>query len=243
MTEHTEKAQRYIGGKADVRATMQPTEEEYTRSLKKPLLGLVWIKCPYPVLAAGVEQVLKEVAHVHYGKSPPAQSAPSCIVLLSDDEEDVTSEVKDLLALVPNTPVLVFSSRVDDQRLAKAAFKAVACGILHVGMQPEQIIRTIKIALEGEAVLSKELLKALLNYQEEPSTGIPRLTHRQLEILKLVVEGLSNAQIAEKLFLSESTVKQHLRRAYKTLGVRSRSQAAALFRRNNLSEWQEASYG
>src|SRR5919202_3841651 len=102
---------------------------------KKPLLGLVWIKCPYPVFAAGVEEVLKEVAHVHCGKSPPAQSAPSCIVLLSEDEEDVTSEVKDLLALVTNTPVLVFSSRVDDQRLAKAAFKAGACGILHVGMR------------------------------------------------------------------------------------------------------------
>src|SRR5919202_3900440 len=162
---------------------------------KKPLLGLVWIKCPYPVLAAGVEEALKEVADVHCGKSLPAQSAPSCIVLLSEDKEDITSEVKDLLALVPNTPVLVFSSRVDDQRLAKAAFKAGACGILHVGMRPEQIIRTIKVALEGEAVLSQKLLKALLTYQEESSTGIPGLSHRQLEVLKLVAEGLTNAHI------------------------------------------------
>src|ERR687885_2507565 len=166
-TEHTEKAQRYIGDEADVTGPMRLAEDGATRSLKKPLLGLVWIKCPYPVLAAGVEEVFKEVAHVHYGKSPPAQSAPSCIVLLSDDEEDVTSEVKDLLALVPNTPVLVFSSRVDDQRLAKAAFKAGACGIIHVGMHSEQIMRTIKVALEGEAMLSQKLLKGLLTYEEE----------------------------------------------------------------------------
>jgi DNA-binding NarL/FixJ family response regulator len=228
IIEGTDRAPRYRRGKADVATPMRSTEAEGTK-LEKPL-GLVWIKCPYPVLAAGVEEVLKEVAHVHYGKSPPAQSPSSCIVLLLEDEEDVTSEVKDLLALVPNTPVLIFSSRVDDQRLAKAAFKAGACGILHVGMRPEQIIRTIKVALEGEALLSQKLLKALLACEEVSSAGIAGLTHRQLEILKLVTEGLSNAQIAEQLFLSESTVKQHLRRAYKTLGVRSRSQAAALFR-------------
>src|SRR5919199_3473351 len=227
-TEHTEKAQRYIGDEADVTGPIRLTEDGATRTPKKPLLGLVWIRCPYPVLAVGVEELLKEVAHVHCGKSPPTQSAPSCIILLSDDEEDVTSEVKDLLALVPNTPVLVFSSRVDDQRLAKAAFKAGACGILHFGMHPEQIIRTIKVASEGEALLSQKLLKALLTYEEKSSAGVHGLSHRQLEVLKLVVEGLTNAQIAGQLFLSESTVKQHLRRAYKLLGVRSRTQASAL---------------
>ena len=119
IIEGTDRAPRYRRGKADVATPMRSTEAEGTK-LKKPL-GLAWIKCPYPVLAAGVEQVLKEVAHVHCGKSPSVLSPPSCIVLMSDDEEDVTSEVKDLLALVPNTPVLIFSSRADDQRLAKAA--------------------------------------------------------------------------------------------------------------------------
>src|SRR5919202_3288500 len=177
-TEHTEKAQRYIGDEADVTGPMRLAEDGATRSLKKPLLGLVWIRCPYPVLAAGVEQVFKEVAHVHCGKSLPTQSTPSCIVLMSDDEEDVTSELKDLLALVPNTPVLVFSSRADDQRFAKAAFKAGTCGILHFGMHPEQIIRTIKVALEGEALLSQTLLKALLTCDEESSAGTHGLSHR-----------------------------------------------------------------
>jgi DNA-binding NarL/FixJ family response regulator len=233
MTEHTEKAQRYIGGKADVTAAMQPTEEESTRSLKKPL-GLVWIRCPYPVLSAGMEEALKEVAHVHCGKSLPAQSTPSCIVLLPEDEEDVTSEVKDLLALAPNTPILIFSSQIDDPRLAKAAFKAGACGIIHVGMHSEQIICTIKLALEGEVLLSQTLFKALLTYEEVALGGIPALSHRQLEILKLVAEGLTNAQIARQLFLAESTVKQHLRVGYKLLGVRSRTQAGALLRQNDL---------
>ncbi len=49
-----------------------------------------------------------------------------------------------------------------------------------------------------------------------------------MKILEMVAEGLSNAQIAKRLYLSESTIKQHLRAAYKTLGVKKRNQAARL---------------
>jgi DNA-binding NarL/FixJ family response regulator len=56
------------------------------------------------------------------------------------------------------------------------------------------------------------------------------LTPRQREILELVVEGLSNVEIGKRLFLTESTVKQHLRAAYKLLNVQNRTQAAKLFR-------------
>jgi DNA-binding CsgD family transcriptional regulator len=58
------------------------------------------------------------------------------------------------------------------------------------------------------------------------------LSARQREILGLVVEGMSNAEIARRLFLSESTVKQHLRGAYKLLGASNRTEAARLFRRS-----------
>jgi DNA-binding NarL/FixJ family response regulator len=56
------------------------------------------------------------------------------------------------------------------------------------------------------------------------------LTSRQREIMGLVGEGLSNAQIAQRLFVTESTIKQHLRTAYKALNVRNRVQAARLLR-------------
>jgi DNA-binding NarL/FixJ family response regulator len=65
------------------------------------------------------------------------------------------------------------------------------------------------------------------------STDLPDLeilSFRQRQILELVVEGLSNAEIAGRLYLAESTVKQHLRAAYKLLGVRSRTEAAKLIR-------------
>jgi DNA-binding NarL/FixJ family response regulator len=66
--------------------------------------------------------------------------------------------------------------------------------------------------------------------EETKTEHLRVLTPRQREILELVVEGLSNARIAERLFLTESTIKQHLRAAYKLLNVRNRTEAAKLLR-------------
>jgi DNA-binding NarL/FixJ family response regulator len=67
----------------------------------------------------------------------------------------------------------------------------------------------------------------------EESADLNVLSHRQREILGLVAEGRSNAQIAAHLYLSESTIKQHLRAAYKALGVRNRGEAAQLINTNH----------
>ena len=85
-------------------------------------------------------------------------------------------------------------------------------------------------------MVPSELLKEVTT--EETSPDLSCLPPRKLEVLKLVAEGLSNAQIAEHLFLSEVTVKQHLRIAYKLLGVKNRVQAADLYRRGGLNREQ-----
>ncbi len=59
------------------------------------------------------------------------------------------------------------------------------------------------------------------------------LSYRQRQILEMVDEGMSNAEIGKRLYLSESTIKQHLRSAYKVLGVSNRTQASALFGRRS----------
>ena len=84
------------------------------------------------------------------------------------------------------------------------------------------------VAKEGELVAPRGLLAYLLTQEEPPDIYL--LSARQREILDLVVEGLSNAEIAGRLFLSESTIKQHLRAAYKALGVKNRTEAASLIR-------------
>ena len=113
-----------------------------------------------------------------------------------------------------------------DARVAWDALRAGARGFIHAGMPPDQVVRAVTVAAAGELVAPRELLQYLVTH-EDPA-DLHALSARQGEILGLVVEGLSNAQIAKRLYLSESTVKQHLRAAYKLLGVRNRTEAAKL---------------
>jgi DNA-binding NarL/FixJ family response regulator len=96
---------------------------------------------------------------------------------------------------------------------------------------PDQLLRALAVVARGELVAPRELLRYLLN--EDVPANLGALSARQREILGYVVEGLSNAEIGRRLYLSESTIKQHLRAAYKLLGVSNRTEAANLFRRGN----------
>jgi DNA-binding NarL/FixJ family response regulator len=125
----------------------------------------------------------------------------------------------------PDITILVFSLHVD-LPLARAALRYGARGFIHAGMELDQIARAVEVANEGEIVAPRKLLEYLI--ANDDPTDLDALTIRQREILQLVAQGLSNAQIAKHLFLSESTVKQHLRAAYKVLGVSDRKEAARL---------------
>lgn len=196
---------------------------------RKPL-GLVWIYCPSPVLTLGLEKALKAEAHVHREREAPASGSPSLVVFCPNGEDDdLAAGVGRIKESVPDAPVVVLGMRAE-LSLARAALRAKTRGFVHAGMPPEQIVRALSVAKRGEVVVPRELLEGLVGeYRQEE---LSELTPRQEEILELVHEGLSNAQIAQRLFLSESTVKQHLRKAYQTLEVKNRNQAAGLYKRS-----------
>jgi DNA-binding NarL/FixJ family response regulator len=98
-------------------------------------------------------------------------------------------------------------------------------------MMPDQFVRALAVATKGELVAPRELLGYVLT--KDQSGDLAALSARQREILGYVVEGLSNAQIGRRLYLSESTIKQHLRAVYKVLGVRSRTEAAKMMRKHS----------
>lgn len=189
-------------------------------------LGLVWIDCPYPVMYLGLAKILEKEARVQVGREAPSEESPAFIISITEDTEGLSESIKRLQEVNPDAPILVFGLHLD-LPLAWAALREGARGFIHGAMQPEQIIRAIKVAKKGEIVAPRELLEYLI---AKELTDPNALSARQREILGLVREGLTNAQIAEKLFLSESTVKQHLRAAYKILGVRNRIEAARLMR-------------
>jgi DNA-binding NarL/FixJ family response regulator len=127
--------------------------------------------------------------------------------------------------LYPGVPLLVLGSQLDLE-LAWATLKNGADGFVHAQMDPTQVIRSVEVVQRGELAAPRQLLGYFLS--QNPKIG--DLSARQGEIMEMVVEGLSNAQIAGRLYLSESTIKQHLRAAYKALGVRNRTQAAKTMR-------------
>ena len=149
-----------------------------------------------------------------------------------DDAEGVSERVRLAKEACPDTPILAFGLG-KDLSLAQAALLAGARGFVHAGMRPKQIIRAVEIVAKGEMVAPRELLPHVIEHitagEEEVNLGV--LSSRQQEVLRMVVEGMSNAEIGRRLYLSESTVKQHLRAAYKVLGVSNRTQASKLLGR------------
>jgi len=144
--------------------------------------------------------------------------------------EGLSEKVRRLREAFVETPVLVFGPRLD-LPLAQAALQAGARGFLHAAMEPAQVRRAVLLAADGEVVAPRKLLEYLVDAEEPDETDL--LSARQREILHHVAEGLSNAEIARRCYLSESTVKQHLRVAFKLLNVSNRIEAAALVRSSN----------
>jgi DNA-binding NarL/FixJ family response regulator len=190
------------------------------------LLGLVWIDCSYPVVAAGLKEALEGRARVHIGQTAPTDAEiPVCAVFDTSGTESISEGIERIRGVNPDIPILVFSLHVD-LPLARAALRHGARGFIHAGMELDQIARALDVVHRGEIVAPRKLLEHLL-VNDDPM-DLDALTVRQREILQLVAQGLSNAQIAKSLFLSESTVKQHLRATYKVLGVSDRKEAARL---------------
>ena len=188
---------------------------------------LVWIDCSHSVMSLGLEQALEGKSRVYVGRETPEGATPSAVILCAEEVEGLSENVKRAQKMSPNAPILVFGLHADVS-LARVAFQSGAQGFIHAGMTPDQVARAVLVAASGEPVAPRELLQHLIIHEDPVDLNI--LSARQNEILELVVDGLSNAQIAARLYLSESTVKQHLRAAYKLLGVKNRTEAARLIR-------------
>jgi DNA-binding NarL/FixJ family response regulator len=116
------------------------------------------------------------------------------------------------------------------------ALRAGASGFLLKDAPPEDLVEAIRIVAAGDALLAPSITRRLLDRvasrlppaQENAIPALAELTDRELEVLKLVARGLSNAEIAEKLVVSETTVKTHVSRVLAKLDIRDRVQAVIL---------------
>ena len=137
------------------------------------------------------------------------------------DGIEVTDQLRDT---APRTRVVVFTSFSDRERIVRA-LDAGAIGYLLKDAEPEEILAAIRAAARGESPIAPRAAAELLADRKSRSPTV-ELTARELEVLRLVVDGLANKQIARRLGISEKTVKGHLTHLFQRIGVVDRTQAA-----------------
>jgi NarL family two-component system response regulator LiaR len=130
----------------------------------------------------------------------------------------------------PRTHVIVLTSYHEDEHILPA-IRAGALSYLLKDIPPEELVEAIRKAARGEATLSSQVATLLMQALQGTSVNTsapqpPPLSQRELEVLRLIAEGLANTEIAENLFVSETTVKSHVSNILGKLHLADRTQAA-----------------
>jgi DNA-binding NarL/FixJ family response regulator len=115
------------------------------------------------------------------------------------------------------------------------AMRAGASGFLVKHTEPAELVRAVRVVAGGEALLSPSVTRRLVSEfaarmkgPTEPSAALAELTSREREVMALVAEGLSNAEIGERLFMSPATARTHVSRILTKLGARDRTQLVVM---------------
>jgi len=130
---------------------------------------------------------------------------------------------------------VVMLTTFDVDQYVYAALRAGASGFLLKDVTPEQLVASVRIVGAGDALLAPTITRRLIErfarreaFPTMSGHELSALTPRELDVLRLMARGLSNAEIADRLFLSEATVKTHVARILPKLGLRDRVQAVVL---------------
>ena len=135
----------------------------------------------------------------------------------------------------PQVQILVLTS-FHDKNIVPRAMQAGAIGYLLKGVSNQDLVKAIRAAHAGQSTLTKEAMADLIQ-AAAPSPKLGEdLNERERQVLALLAQGLSNKEIAERLFLSLATVKYHVRLLLSKLGASSRAEAVALAWQHNLIE-------
>jgi DNA-binding NarL/FixJ family response regulator len=146
-----------------------------------------------------------------------------------------------LLARRPGTRVLILTT-FDLDEYVFDALRAGASGFLLKDAQPDELLAAIRVVAGGDALLAPSITRRLIEeFARRPAArdrpaALDELTARELEVLRLLARGLSNAEIAAELILGEATVKTHVANVLMKLGLRDRVQAVVLAYESGLVE-------
>jgi two-component system NarL family response regulator len=155
---------------------------------------------------------------------------------------EATAQIKEL---VPSAKILMLTISEEEADLYDS-LKAGATGYLLKDVAIEEVVEAIRSVHQGESRISPSMASKLINEfaamskrgDEKPQSPQPRLTEREMEVLRLVAKGRNNRDIAKELFISENTVKNHIRNILEKLHLHSRMQAVVYAVREGFIEIQ-----
>lgn len=138
----------------------------------------------------------------------------------------------------PGTGIVILTIHDDEQYVYEAARVGVSAYVMK-DVSPGELVKAVRAAAEGKTYVHPEIVPKLLkgySRRQASPNGLQGLTRRETEILDLVSQGFSNKQIADRLYIAEKTVKNHLNSVFGKIGVDDRTQAALFGLRHGLGE-------
>jgi DNA-binding NarL/FixJ family response regulator len=180
-------------------------------------------------------QVVGEAADGREALALARELEPDVVLMdIRMPELDGLEAARRLVADGEGPRVLMLTTFGEDEYVYDA-MKSGASGFLLKDIRPEQLAEAVRVAAAGDALLAPAITRRLIEEfvrRPPPGSGPPaelsQLTERELEVLKLIARGLSNAEIASTLFVSEATVKTHVTHVLAKLNLRDRVQAVVL---------------
>jgi DNA-binding NarL/FixJ family response regulator len=197
------------------------------------------------LVRAGLRMLLESEAETQVvGESKDGEDAVDAVLRSKPDvvlmdvqmpKVDGIEATKRLFARTEAGPGVIMLTTFDVDEYVYEALRAGASGFLLKDAPPEQLMGAIRTVAAGDALLAPSVTRRLIEQVSSGALGTTRrppeldeLTDRELEVLGLIARGLSNAEIAEELVVSEATVKSHVARVLMKLGLRDRVQAVVL---------------
>jgi two-component system, NarL family, response regulator LiaR len=193
----------------------------------------------HPIVRQGLRTLLELQEDIHVvGEAVNGKIAVDMAAMLKPDvvlmdlvmpELDGISATRQICAVQPAPRVIALTSFVEDDKIIPA-IQAGAVSFLLKDVSPTDLVEAIRAAYHGEARLHPYVIRKLMNQvtAQPPvsAQAAPDVTEREMDVLRLVAEGLSNREIAEKLVISEKTVKTHISSLLSKLGQEDRTRLA-----------------
>jgi DNA-binding NarL/FixJ family response regulator len=168
-------------------------------------------------------------------------------VVLMDIDMPGMNGVQATRAILRKTPStgIVMVTMLEDDASVFSAMRAGARGYVLKGAQPKELVETIRAVASGQALFGPAIATRIMRFFNEqgerfedslPGDSFQELTPRELEVLELIAEGYKNSQIAEKLVISDKTVRNHITNIFSKLQVADRAQAIMKARQVKFSD-------